>query len=153
MNHNKKCNEKQARRNRNYTEPVLYPLRIYTINQIFFVNMYYLQPILLCRSNIAKQNFCRLVNVVSDGSPSRIRSVLLISFGMTTRPRSSIRRTIPVAFISESPLRFCLANNCKIIVRFWLCIIPHLPYRMKLESRKTKEYFDKCRGFDYNGSR
>lgn len=41
--------------------------------------------------------FC--VNVVSNGSPSRIRMVLLISLGITTRPRSSIRRTIPVAFI------------------------------------------------------
>ncbi len=33
-----------------------------------------------------------------SGSPSRIRRVLLISFGMTTRPRSSILLTIPVAF-------------------------------------------------------
>ncbi len=39
------------------------------------------------------------VNVVSKGSPSRIRIVRRISFGITTRPRSSIRRTIPVAFI------------------------------------------------------
>ena len=28
-----------------------------------------------------------------------MRMVLLISFGMTTRPKSSMRRTIPVAFI------------------------------------------------------
>ena len=111
LNHNKKCNEKQARRNRNYTEPVLYPLRIYTINQIFFVNMYYLQPILLCKSNIAKANLCHCFNVVSDGSPSRIRRVLLISLGMTTRPRSSILRTIPVAFISWSPLLFFFSKS------------------------------------------
>ncbi len=39
------------------------------------------------------------VNVISVGSPSRILIVLLISLGMTTRPRSSIRLTIPVAFI------------------------------------------------------
>ena len=39
------------------------------------------------------------VNVISVGSPSRIRIVLLISLGMTTRPRSSMRLTIPVAFI------------------------------------------------------
>ncbi len=68
MNRNKKYNEKQARRNRNYTEPVLHPSRIHTINQIFFVNMYYLQPILLCKSNIAKQNFCQFFNVICDGS-------------------------------------------------------------------------------------
>ena len=48
---------------------------------------------------IAKQNLSNGVNVVSRGSPSRIRIVLLISFGITTLPRSSIRRTIPVAFI------------------------------------------------------
>ena len=47
--------------------------------------------------NHAKQLF--VTNVVSSGSPSRIRRVLLISFGTTTRPKSSIRRTIPVAFI------------------------------------------------------
>ena len=39
------------------------------------------------------------VNIISNGSPSRIRMVRRISFGITTRPRSSMRRTIPVAFI------------------------------------------------------
>ena len=43
--------------------------------------------------------FC--VNVVSSASPSRIRMVLLISLGITTRPRSSILLTIPVAFIKS----------------------------------------------------
>ena len=51
------------------------------------------------------------VNVVSRGSPSRIRRVLRISLGMTTRPRSSMRRTMPVAFITcllskQRPCRF-----------------------------------------------
>src|SRR5699024_9169260 len=36
---------------------------------------------------------------ISNGSPSRIRNVRLISLGITTLPKSSIRRTIPVAFI------------------------------------------------------
>src|SRR5690606_3727597 len=40
---------------------------------------------------------------ISRGSPSRMRSVLRISLGMTTRPRSSIRRTMPVAFIPTPP--------------------------------------------------
>lgn len=40
------------------------------------------------------------VNVINSGSDSRILMVRLISFGMTTRPKSSILRTIPVAFIS-----------------------------------------------------
>ena len=52
---------------------------------------------------IALQKLYSCVNDVSDGSPSRIRIVLRISFGMTTRPRSSIRLTIPVAFIVDSP--------------------------------------------------
>ena len=48
---------------------------------------------------IAQQNLSKGVNVVSKGSPLRMRIVLRISFGMTTRPRSSILITIPVAFI------------------------------------------------------
>ena len=36
---------------------------------------------------------------ISRGVPSLILRVFRISFGITTRPRSSIRRTIPVAFI------------------------------------------------------
>ena len=40
---------------------------------------------------------------ISNGSPSRIRMVRRISLGMTTRPRSSIRRTIPVAFMLYLP--------------------------------------------------
>jgi len=39
------------------------------------------------------------VNVVNNGSPSRIRMVRRISFGITTLPKSSILLTIPVAFI------------------------------------------------------
>ena len=41
-------------------------------------------------------------NVINNGSPSRIRMVRRISLGMTTRPRSSIRLTIPVAFIYQN---------------------------------------------------
>ena len=40
---------------------------------------------------------------ISMGIPSRIFSVRRISLGMTTRPRSSILRTIPVAFIPFLP--------------------------------------------------
>ena len=36
---------------------------------------------------------------ISKGSPSLILKVLLISLGITTLPKSSIRLTIPVAFI------------------------------------------------------
>ena len=48
-------------------------------------------------------------NVINNGSPSRIRMVRRISLGITTRPRSSMRRTIPVAFIYIHPpaVEFC----------------------------------------------
>ena len=63
------------------------------------VVMYYYHPRLLAKSNIEKQYISHRVNDVSNGSPSRIRRVLRISLGMTIRPRSSTRRTMPVAFI------------------------------------------------------
>lgn len=75
-----------------------YPFRIRTVTASFFVTMYSYHPCLLAKSNIPKQNFSHGVNDICDGSPSRIRSVLRISLGMTTRPSSSILRTIPVAF-------------------------------------------------------
>ena len=61
-----------------------------------------LHPILLSNPIIPAQNLSHCSNVISNGSPSRIRIVRLISLGMTTRPRSSMRRTIPVAFILDS---------------------------------------------------
>ena len=48
---------------------------------------------------IAQQNLSIGVNVVSKGSPSRILRVLLISLGITIRPRSSTLLTMPVAFV------------------------------------------------------
>ena len=69
-----------------------------------FVVMYYFHPRRLAKSSIAAQNLSHRANVICDGSPSRMRMVRRISLGMTTRPRSSMRRTIPVAFISKTPL-------------------------------------------------
>ena len=60
-------------------------------------------PHLFDRSSMAKQNLSHRANVICNGSPSRIRMVRRISLGMTTRPRSSIRRTIPVAFMLYLP--------------------------------------------------
>jgi hypothetical protein len=48
---------------------------------------------------ITTQNLSKSVNVVSRGSPSRMRIVRRISLGITTLPKSSILLTIPVAFI------------------------------------------------------
>ena len=72
----------------------------------FFVTMYYFQPRRLAKSNMPKQNFCQFANVISDGSLSRICRVRRISLGITTRPRSSIHRTMPVAFIPFPPALF-----------------------------------------------
>ena len=60
--------------------------------------------ILCARLCIAIQNLSIGVNVVCEGSPSRILRVLLISLGITIRPRSSTLLTMPVAFIYLSPL-------------------------------------------------
>ena len=57
------------------------------------------EPIVFAKLCIVKQNLSIGVNVVYEGSPSRILIVRRISLGITTRPRSSILRTIPVAFI------------------------------------------------------
>ena len=58
---------------------------------------------LLAKLCIAEENLSKTVNVFSKGPPSRMRMVLRISLGITTRPRSSMRRTIPVAFIYKTP--------------------------------------------------
>ena len=67
----------------------IYPFRIRTVSALFVVTMYNYHPRLLAKSNIEKQYFSHRVNDVCNGSPSRIRRVLLISFGMTILPRSS----------------------------------------------------------------
>ena len=64
-------------------------------------------------SCIPEQNTISRVNVISEGSPILIRSVRRISFGITMRPRSSIRLTIPVAFILLfSPITKLFAEYC-----------------------------------------
>ena len=58
-----------------------------------------ISPYVFVQSSTRRPDKVLTVNVVNGGSPSRIRMVLRISLGMTTRPKSSMRRTIPVAFI------------------------------------------------------
>lgn len=70
-----------------------------TVSPLLVAPMYPYHPRRLAKSNIEKQYFSHRVNDVCNGSPSRMRRVLLISFGMTILPRSSTRRTMPVAFI------------------------------------------------------
>ncbi len=66
------------------------------------------------------QNTISCVNVISEGSPSRSRMVLRISFGITTLPKSSILLTIPVAFILVPPVLCCyLRQLTGIVCRGW----------------------------------
>ena len=87
--------------------------RIPTAKTYHCVTMYYSHPCLLAKSSIAAQNLSHGANVISNGSPSRIRSVRRISLGITTRPRSSILLTIPVAFMVAS-------SNTVSICSVWL---------------------------------
>ena len=82
-----------------------HPSQIPTVPPLTSVTMYNYHPRLLAKSNIEKQYFSHRVNDVCNGSPSRILRVRLISFGITILPRSSTRRTMPVAFIVSSPLK------------------------------------------------
>ena len=66
-----------------------YPSQIRTVPPLISVTMYNYHPRRLAKSNIEKQNTSHCVNDVCNGSPSRMRSVLLISLGMTILPKSS----------------------------------------------------------------
>jgi hypothetical protein len=50
-----------------------------------------------------------------------MRMVRRISLGITTRPRSSMRRTIPVAFIRKILLHFYLMSEIVFTGGFSLC--------------------------------
>lgn len=96
--------------------------RIPTAKTYHFVTMYYFHPFRLAKSSIAAQNLSHGANVICDGSPSLILSVRLISLGMTTLPSSSIRLTIPVAFMvtcSSCASFGCIAIIC--YLRQFLC--------------------------------
>ena len=92
------------------------PFRIRTVLALAVVTMYNYHPCRLAKSNIEKQYFSHCVNDVNDGSPSRMRRVRRISFGMTILPRSSTRRTIHVAFIVFLSL-CCISSG--IVCRKW----------------------------------
>ena len=101
-----------------------------------------LHPIRFSKFTIPKQNRSHHVNVVCDGSPSRIRMVRRISLGITTRPRSSMRRTIPVAFMvfllrcAVAPTAFLYRSICS-IRRIWKGIqIPPLVFFGRSSHRK-----------------
>ena len=60
---------------------------------------------------------------ISNGSPSRIRIVLRISFGITTLPKSSILLTIPVAFIyTKTPLFILITMLLSVICGNLYCV-------------------------------
>ena len=72
-----------------------------------------LHPPRFPRSSSERQNLIHSVNDINDGSPSRIRSVLRISLGMTTRPSSSMRRTMPVARMLIASFRLIIHSMAR----------------------------------------
>ena len=67
--------------------------------------MFPYEKVLLSRFPTAQANLSLPVNDVNKGSPSRMRRVRRISFGMTILPRSSTRRTIRCCF-------HCFSSPC-----------------------------------------
>lgn len=102
-----------------------HPLRICTVRVVEFVIMYYSNPIRLANSNKEIQNLCQFFNVICEGSPSRMRRVRRISLGITTRPKSSIRRTIPVAFIA-----WHLLSGRPSLLGSWFCLVSRMCRRV-----------------------
>ena len=88
---------------------------------IFFYVFPFINSIRLYKSQIAIQNLSKSVNVVCEGSPSLILIVRRISFGITTRPKSSILLTIPVAFIYLNLL--LLINHFAIFVAILVFVV------------------------------
>ena len=70
---------------------------------------------------------------ISSGSPRRMRWVRRISLGITTRPSSSMRRTIPVAFMFLL-LRF-LKNACSTSICQAGPFIPAAPAQKDLHGK------------------
>ena len=82
----------------------------------------------------------RSVNI-SSGVPSRRRSVRRISFGMTTRPRSSILLTIPVAFMILPPAYHVCHIVC-LMGSMWKCRrIIHLKWFVPILELKIFAFF------------
>lgn len=109
-------------------------------------------PILFDKSNIAKINRLSTVNDVSVGSPSRILIVRRISFGMTTLPSSSMRRTIPVAFIYNSPVnvifgirRIMRRNALKKVFREYYLHNALIYSRFCDKNHSTSPFHKRCR--------
>lgn len=109
-------------------------------------------PILLDKSIRAYKNRATGVNVVSVGSPSRILIVRRISFGMTTLPSSSMRRTIPVAFIYNSPVnvifgirRIMRRNTLKKVFREYYLHNALIYSRFCDKNHSTSPFHKRCR--------
>ena len=99
------------------------------------------RPVRFARSSIPKQNISHHVHVICDGSPSRIRSVRRISFGMTTLPKSSILLTMPVALMNLSS---SVSNHWSVVQSYYEPKDTHLCKNMfasqpKIYSQKIRQ--------------
>lgn len=107
-------------------------------------------PHRLPKSSIPWQNRSHAFRVVCNGSPSRILSVRLISLGMTTRPSSSILRTIPVARNVSSLLDggATLMPHC-----FAVCLcIPSMEFGGAIMLRKDMEHGERWGRLTFSAS-
>ena len=102
--------------------------------------MFSYEKVLLSRLPTAQANLSFTVNDVNNGSPSRIRRVLRISFGMTILPKSSTRRTMPVAFISFPLL---VVNSSGSVCRFW-GIMREPVFKVKRQGIPRLRHFNPC---------
>ncbi len=122
------------------------------LQPLFLCSFLQFSPILLDKSIRAYKNRATGVNVVSVGSPSRILIVRRISFGMTTLPSSSMRRTIPVAFIYNSPVnvifgirRIMRRNTLKKVFREYYLHNALIYSRFCDKKHSTSPFHKRCR--------
>ena len=97
----------------------------YQIHTLFLnlsVNMYYLQPILLCKSNMAKRNFCRLINVFRERSELWVyMETVDIALCVLIKPRNRLE-----------VLRFCVPVGAFAVKKMKRAVV-RLPVVYKIE--------------------
>ena len=101
------------------------PNNLYLIVPRFALN-FNVQRTFRATSAMAAQKRSHGYNVFNKGSPSRMRMVRRISLGMTTRPRSSMRLTMPVAFIYFSSCLYFFLQELVSAVALNLCVDHYL---------------------------
>ena len=98
--------------------PPFHPSRILTLLLSTSVTMYNPVPTFLTDPAWQSRIFPTVPMLSVTGRPRGYAGVRRISFGMTIRPRSSMRLTMPVAFIYCSST-LCVRNHIAIVCKQW----------------------------------